>query len=263
MPLRVTVWHEFRHEKRNPVVGKLYPDGLHAVIKAGIEKYIGTNDVEVTLAALDDPDQGLPDARLNSTDVMLWWGHGYHPEVDDHLAARVASRVRNGMGLIVLHSGHYAKVFQLLMGTRCHLKWREAAEKERLWVVVPGHPITAGLEKDHITIDHEEMYGEHFDIPEPDELIFISWFEGGEVFRSGCVWRRGAGKIFYFRPGHESFPTFYHPDVQRVIANAVKYVAPAAGVVPYRDSTPNIKDPLEPIKGKHAPDESLHHNQPT
>lgn len=255
MPIRVTVWHEYRHEKTKPYVGKLYPEGMHATIKAAIEEQLG-QDVVVRTATLDEPDHGLSDEVLANTDVMTWWAHAFHGEVSDKIAAKVAQRVREGMGLIVLHSAHYAKPFKLLMGTNCHLKWREMAEKERLWVVSPGHPITAGLQSDCIVIDHEEMYGEPFDIPEPDELVFISWFEGGDVFRSGCVWKRGAGKVFFFRPGHETFNTYYLPDVRRVIANAVKYLAPVGGAVAYRDHSPKIVPPLEKITSVH-PGEAL------
>jgi trehalose utilization protein len=257
MPIRVTVWSEFRHEKKHESVKKIYPTGIHTVLAEAIAQHLGA-DAHVRTATLDEPDHGLTDDILNTTDVMLWWGHMAHHEVKDDIAAKVAARVRNGMGLVVLHSGHYAKPFKLLMGTACHLKWREAGEKERLWVVAPGHPITAGLKKDYIEIPHEEMYGEHFDIPTPEELIFLSWFEGGEVFRSGCVWRRGAGRIFYFRPGHETFPTYFHPEVRLVIANGVRYTAPVAAVQPYRDGSPNINPPLSPIVGEHVVDEAVH-----
>lgn len=255
MPIRVTVWHEFRHEKTSEAVKKVYPDGIHKVIKAGLEKLLGA-EVVVRTATLDEPEHGLPDEVINNTDVMLWWGHAFHGSVSDEVAQKVAQRVREGMGLIVLHSGHYAKPFKMLMGTNCHVKWREAGDKERLWNLLPNHPITVGMAKDYIELPHEEMYGEHFDIPDPDELVFVSWFEGGEVFRSGCVWRRGAGKVFYFRPGHESFPTYYNPEIQRVIANAVKYVAPAGGVA-YRHGSPETTN-LSPVAGEHQVDASLH-----
>ncbi len=257
MAIRVTVWNEFRHEKNNEGIKKVYPNGLHAVIKQGLEKLLG-NEVKVRLASLDEPLHGLSDEVLKETDVMLWWGHAAHAEVADAIAAKVAQRVREGMGLIVLHSGHVSKPFKLLMGTSGFLSWREAAEKERLWITSPGHPITAGLSKEYIELEHEEMYGEFFDVPTPDELVFISWFEGGEVFRSGCVWRRGAGKVFYFRPGHESFPTYYNADVQRVIANGVKYLAPVADAVPNRKGCPNVKVSLSPIAAKHKVDDSIH-----
>ena len=129
------------------------------------------------------------------------------------------------MGLIVLHSGHFSKIFKRLMGTPCALKWREAGERERLWVVNPGHPIAEGIGP-CIELENTEMYGEPFSIPEPEEQVFISWFEGGEVFRSGNIWRRGNGKIFYFRPGHETYPIYHNPVIQRVIYNAVKWAAP-------------------------------------
>jgi len=257
MAIRVTIWNEFRHEKENEGVKKVYPKGLHVAIGEGLEKLLG-GEVRVNTAWLDQPEHGLTDEILNNTDVMLWWGHAHHGDVRDDIAAKVAARVRLGMGLMVLHSGHLSKPFKLLMGTSGFLSWREAGEKERLWNVIPGHPITAGLSKDYIELEHEEMYGEHFDIPTPDELVFISWFEGGEVFRSGCIWQRGAGKVFYFRPGHESFPTYYQPDIQQVVANAVKYLAPVAGTIPARANCPNIKKPLSPIAAVHHVDESLH-----
>lgn len=263
MPLRVTVWHEYRHEKKHEAVRALYPDGMHATLKSAIEENLGAENVQVTLAALDDDEHGLPDDVMKSTDVMVWWGHGYHAEVRDDIAYRVAERVRNGMGLVVLHSGHYSKPFKLLLGTGGHLSWREAGEKERVWCVAPGHPITAGLADNHFDIPHEEMYGEPFDIPAPDELVFVSWFEGGEVFRSGCVWRRGAGRIFYFRPGHESFPTYHQPEVRRVVANGVAYVAPVPGTVAYREKSPNVPEPLSPISTVHVADEGLHHSART
>jgi trehalose utilization protein len=283
-PLRVTVWHEYRHEHTNDTVKKHYPDGMHMAMKSAIEQHadLFPAGVEVITATLDqDDDHGLSDDLLANTDVMTWWGHCAHGEVKDEIAQKVAQRVREGMGLVVLHSGHYAKPFKLLMGTNCHLRWREAAEIERLWVTSPGHPITAGLTRDYIQLDQTEMYGEHFDIPDPDELVFVSWFEGGEVFRSGCVWKRGAGKVFYFRPGHETFPIYHDPEIRRVLANGVLYTAPpvgaqapvhpekkigpegikpnvAGGVAPYRHGSPNGNPPLSPIAADHQVDASLH-----
>ncbi len=259
MALNVTVWHEYRHEHKNATVAKHYPDGMHVVMKSAIEEHLGT-DVNVRTATLDEPDHGLTKDVIESTDVMTWWGHAAHGEVKDEIVDAVCARVLGGMGLVVLHSGHYSKPFKKLMGTGCGLKWREAAEKERLWCVSPGHPITAGLEKDYIELPEVEMYGEHFDIPEPDETVFISWFEGGEVFRSGCGWKRGAGKIFYFRPGHETFPIYHNPEVRRVLANAVDYVKPYASTVAYEPKAPNIRNPLSPIASKHEADASLHDN---
>jgi trehalose utilization protein len=168
-----------------------------------------------------------------------------HDKVEDVIVERVHRRVLQGMGLVVLHSGHFSKIFKKLMGTSCDLKWREADEKERLWVVDPAHPIAAGI-GEYIELEREEMYGEHFDIPAPDELVFVSWFEGGEVFRSGCTFHRGQGKIFYFRPGHESYPTYYNEQVLRVIANAVEWAGQARGAAPVRGHS----QPLEPIGKK-------------
>jgi len=248
--LRITVWHEYRHEKQDEAVARLYPDGMHAAIRSAIEDHLGDRAV-VTTATLDqDAEHGLSDDLLASTDVMVWWGHCAHDEVRDEVAAKVAQRVREGMGLLALHSAMHAKPFRWLMGTNGHIKWRDAGETERLWVVSPGHPITAGIDKDHIQLDRAEMYGEPFDIPDPDELIFISWFEGGEVFRSGCVWKRGAGRVFYFRPGHESFAIYDNDEIRRVIANGVAYIAPIPGTTPYRNSSPGIHEPMSPIAGR-------------
>jgi trehalose utilization protein len=225
--IRVTVWNEYRHEQTNEVVRDIYPEGIHNAIATPLSE----QGFAVRTATLDEPHHGLTDEVLDSTDVLIWWGHGAHQEVDDAIVEKVVHRVWNGMGLIVLHSGHFSKVFKRLMGTSCDLKWREAGENERLWVVNPSHPIAHGIDQ-FIDLEHEEMYGEHFDIPTPDELVFVSWFKGGEVFRSGCTFRRGQGKIFYFRPGHETHPTYQNPQVQQVIANAVSWAAPQSGPSP-------------------------------
>ena len=221
---RVTVWNEYRHEKTHAEVTQLYPDGIHEAIASHLR---GTG-LAVRTATLDEPEHGLTADVLAQTDVLIWWGHMAHGEVADEVVDRVYGRVLDGMGLIVLHSGHFSKIFEKLMGTTCELKWREAGEKERIWVVEPGHPIAEGL-GEYFEIPHAEMYGERFDVPAPDALVFVSWFQGGEVFRSGCCYRRGSGKIFYFRPGHETYPIFHQPEVLRVIANGVRWAAPVAG----------------------------------
>ena len=178
--------------------------------------------MQVRTATLDEPEHGLSEAVLETTDVLLWWGHQAHTEVSDHVVARVQQRVLAGMGLIVLHSAHESKIFKSLMGTGCSLKWREVGERERLWCIEPEHPIAAGI-GEFIDLPNTEMYGERFDIPAPEEVVFISWFEGGEVFRSGCTFQRGNGKIFYFRPGHETYPIYANPQVQQVIQNAIRW----------------------------------------
>jgi trehalose utilization protein len=225
--IRVTVWSEARHEKQNAEIAKLYPDGIHGAIAAGLA---ADPRFEVRTATLDEEEHGLTREALADTDVLTWWGHVAHDEVKDEIVDRVQRRVIEGMGLIVLHAGHWSKIFKRMMGTTCALRWREAGEKERLWVVEPGHPIADGLPP-YFELPHEEMYGERFDIPDPDAVVFISWFAGGNVFRSGCTFTRGKGRIFYFRPGHETHPTYHDANVRRVIANAVRWAAPGDGPV--------------------------------
>ncbi|EDL65168.1 ThuA domain-containing protein [Bacillus sp. SG-1] len=238
--LNVTVWNENRHEQKSEKVREVYPEGIHGAIAS----FLGEASFNVKTATLDEEQHGLTEEVLKETDVLLWWGHIAHEEVSDEVVERVRQRVLDGMGLIVLHSGHFSKIFKVLMGTSCDLKWREADEKERIWIVEPSHPITEGL-GEYIELEREEMYGEHFDIPAPDELVMVSWFEGGEVFRSGCTYKRGNGKVFYFRPGHETYPTYHNKEVQKVIVNAVNWASPVKRERPVYG---NAK-PLETIKG--------------
>lgn len=247
-PIRVTVWNEFWHE--NPLhhaavkarlanygfsedrlvnategVQSVYPDGMHTVIAGHLKE----QGFSVRAATLDEPEHGLTEDVLAETDVLTWWGHAAHDQVSDEIVERVHERVNlGGMGLIALHSAHYSKIFKKLMGTTCMLKTREADEKERIWVIEQGHPIAAGL-PEYFEIPQCEMYGEPFDVPAPDTLVFVSWFQGGEIFRSGCCYHRGRGKVFYFRPGHETLPIYYQPEVLQVITNAVRWAAPAGG----------------------------------
>ncbi len=237
---RVTVWNEFRHEKTDERVREIYPDGMHEAIARPLREAGFT----VRTATLDEPEHGLTEAVLEETDVLLWWGHAAHKEVQDEIVERVQKRVLEGMGLLVLHSAHFSKIFIKLMGTSCNLNWRAVGERERLWVVAPGHPIVEGVGP-YFEIPQTEMYGEYFDIPAPDTLVFVSWFQGGEVFRSGCCFERGLGKIFYFRPGHETFPIYYQPEVQQVIRNAVRWAAPS-GREPI--SFGNRSEPLEALR---------------
>lgn len=232
--IRVTIWNEFRHEQKSTRVAEIYPEGIHECIAAFLRPQA---DMEVRTAWLDQPEHGLTEAVLDETEVLIWWGHMAHQEVDDAIVERVQRRVLEGMGLIVLHSGHHSKIFRRLMGSHCSLKWREANDKERLWNLMPAHPITQGI-GEYFEIPSEEMYGEPFGIPTPDELLFISWFTGGEVFRSGATWQRGHGRVFYFRPGHESYPTYHQSEVQTVIANAVRWAR----------QTIRIGDSCDPVK---------------
>ena len=222
MKINVTIWNEYIHERTDEEVAKIYPNGIHGAIAEILGKDCIFN---VTTATLDMPEHGLTEEVLNNTDVLIWWGHCAHDQVSDEVACRIADRVLSGMGLIVLHSGHFSKPFKKLMGTVCRSKWRESNDKERIWVIDPSHPIAEGL-PEYIELPQEETYGERFEIPTPDEVVFISWFSGGEVFRSGCCFKRGLGKIFYFRPGHETFPTFYNENIAKILHNAVKWARP-------------------------------------
>ena len=220
--INVTVWGENVHEQKHAIVREIYPDGMHECIAAGLRE---DAEIQTRCAVLQEPEHGLTQEVLDQTDVLTWWGHAAHQKVEDKIVDRVQARVLEGMGLIVLHSGHYAKIFKRLMGTSCSLTWREAGEKERVWVCNPGHPIAQGIDR-YFEIPNTEMYGEPFGIPAPDEQVFLSWFEGGEVFRSGCTWKRGNGRIFYFRPGHETYPIYKHDAVKLVLKNAVRWAAP-------------------------------------
>lgn len=228
--IRVTVWGENLHEKRDEVVQKLYPDGMHNTIAEGISDNLGER-AAVRVATLDQPEHGLSEEVLAETDVLTWWGHIGHDRVADEVVERVKRRVLQGMGLVVLHSGHWSKIFRSLMGTSCNLRWRSIGERELVWTVNAAHPITRGVPP-VFAIEAQEMYGELFDIPQPDELVFISSFAGGEVFRSGCCFYRGAGRVFYFSPGDQEYPVYHHPVVRRVIANGVDWTYRDGGVLP-------------------------------
>jgi trehalose utilization protein len=232
--IRVTVWNEHCHEREEGhPSAEIYPGGIHGAIADFLNAASG---ISAGTATLEEPEHGLTAEVLARTDVLTWWGHVAHGKVADEVVDRVQRRVLEGMGLIVLHSAHFSRIFKRLMGTTCQLKWREVAEREVLWVTRPGHPIVEGLD-DHFVIPRVEMYGEHFDIPEPCETVLISGFEGGEVFRSGVTFRRGAGKVFYFRPGHETFPIYAQAEVQRVIVNAVRWAAPVAPAMRFECSS--------------------------
>ncbi|MDT0444351.1 ThuA domain-containing protein [Streptomyces johnsoniae] len=217
---RVTVWNENVHETTEPGVRARYPDGIHGEIAAAVAEHVP--DATVRTATLADPEHGLTEEVLAATDVLTWWGHAAHDRVDDAVVERVQRHVLGGMGLVVLHSGHFSKIFKALMGTTCALDWRGGHDRELVWTVDPTHPIAEGVPSPLI-IPEQEMYGEFFDIPAPDELVFISSFSGGEVFRSGCTFRRGRGRIFYFSPGDQEYPVYHHPDVRRVVANGVRW----------------------------------------
>jgi trehalose utilization protein len=242
-PLRLTIWNEAWHEKNQAEIREIYPDGIHGAIAKGI----AAPDFDIRTATFFDPDHGLTDEVLANTDVLFWWGHVVHDKVPDALVDAVQKRVLDGMGLVVLHSGHHSKIFRRLMGTSCNLSWREhpGGERERVWPIDPAHPIAEGI-GECLVVPQSEMYGEPFDIPQPDHLVFVSWVQGGEVFRSGCCFHRGRGRIFYFSPGHESFPIYHMPQVHKVLGNAARWAAPAhdGGT---RLVNRHYPEPLEPI----------------
>ncbi len=253
MSIKVLVWGENIHEQTNADVRKLYPQGMHAVIASGLNEEPA---IHASTATLQEPDHGLSEAVLADTDVLLWWGHAAHGDVSDAVVDRVQQRVWEGMGLIVLHSAHFSKIFKRLMGTPCSLTWREAGERERIWVINRSHPITAGLDP-YFELPQSEMYGEPFVVPEPMETIFTSWFAGGEVFRSGMTWQRGAGRIFYFGPGHETYPIYHDANVKRVLRNAAVWAANCAPAWNNIEQAPNrpVSEALELIEQRGA---SLH-----
>ena len=255
MVIRVTVWGENVHEQTNKVVAQVYPRTMHVTIADALNLDPG---IKASTVTLQDPEHGMTVEKLAATDVLIRWGHKVHGEVDDKIVERVAEAVHGGMGVIFLHSAHFSKPFKRLMGTPCNLSWREAGERERLWVTSRNHPIAAGL-PDHFEIEYEEMYGEPFGIPEPLETVFISWFQGGEVFRSGVTYKRGAGNVFYFRPGHETYPTYHDLNVQRVILNGVKWAYNPAPRIANPGDAPNrpITAVLEPIEERGP---RLHHD---
>ena len=215
---RVLVWNEFLHEKKDDGVRAIYPEGIHKTIA----EFLKTDDLEIKTATLDDEECGLTQEVLDNTDVLIWWGHMGHQLVPDEIAMRVRDAVLEGMGMIFLHSAHHSKPFKFLLGTSCNLGWRENGDREYVWVCDPSHPIAEGIDR-YIKLEHEETYAEPFSIPEPDKLIFIGSYEGGDVLRAGCCYRRGYGKIFYFQPGHETFPTYHNPQIIRVIKNAIHW----------------------------------------
>jgi len=237
--LRVRVWNEGVHEANNQPshIGDMYPDGIHGAVAAGLRSHLPDADITTAVLATDD-QHGLGEEVLAETDVLLWWGHVAHAEVADAVVERVHRHVLGGMGLIVLHSGHFSKIFTKLLGTSCSLAWRNDGERELVWTVKPSHPIAEGVDSP-IVIPEQEMYGELFDIPDPDDLIFISSFAGGEVFRSGVTFTRGKGRIFYFSPGDQEYPVYHHPQVRRVLANGVKW----AGQPGLDRSAPSVSNP--------------------
>jgi trehalose utilization protein len=223
--MRVVVFNEGFHERTEPEVARRYPDGIGGAVASAVAEHAGAG---TTALAVTQDEPGYGEAALGA-DVLVWWGHARHHEVPDELAAALRDRVLAGMGLVVLHSGMGSKLFKALMGTSCALRWRHGDDRHLVWTVQPGHPIAAGVPHP-IVLAADEMYSEPFDVPPPDELVFISSFSGGEVLRSGACWTRGSGRIFFFGPGDQGYPVYQHPEVRRVIGNAVRWAAPTGPV---------------------------------
>ena len=225
--IHVTVWNEFRHEQHDEHTRAIYPQGIHAAIAGFLDT---CDDMTIRTATLDEPEHGLTVEVLQNTDVLIWWGHLAHGDVQDEIVDRVMQRLQQGMGIIALHSAHASKIFRRICGTNTNeLRWRERGDKARVWIIEPSHPIVQGL-PEYIDIPQEETYGEHFGIAAPDELLMINWYPGGEVFRSGCCYKRGRGRVFYFQPGHETYPVYHQAEIQQVIKNAVRWAAPSQGM---------------------------------
>lgn len=220
--MRVLVWAEDRplpeHEKQ---MRKIYPWGIEGALADILQR---NSDMTVTTATMADPEQGLSKAVLDKTDVLVYWSHKHWKEIEDRHVDDIQSRVLEGMGLVLLHSAHASKIFSRLMGTRTQsLRWRENDERQRYWLLNPAHPIARGLTGEYFDIPMDETYGEYFEIPQPESLVFVTAAQGRDIFRSGCCWTRGLGRIFYFQGGHETYPVYYQEEVRKVISNAVRW----------------------------------------
>ncbi len=218
---RITIYNEYVHELEYEDIRKVYPEGIHGCIAGFLKE---NPSYEIRTATFAMPEHGLSEEVLSHTDVLIYWSHARQEEFSDKVADRIREHVLRGMGLIALHSAHYSKPVKKLLGTSMTLRWRHG-DRERLFVTAPSHPIAAGLPA-YIELPREEMYGEYFDIPKPDDVIFTGWFAGGEVFRSGCTFTRGYGKIFYFQPGHEEYPIYDMPQIQQILKNAIAWCTP-------------------------------------
>ena len=214
--IRVTIYNENIHEETYEGIRKIYPEGIHGCIKNFLSQ---DSNLKITTATFNQAEHGLSEEVLKNTDVLVYWSHAKQNEFSDSVALRIQKHVLMGMGFIPLHSAHFSKPVKLLLGTSMTLRWKHG-QKELLWATCPSHPIAQGITFP-IELPKEEMYGEYFDIPKADDVIFTGWFSTGDVFRSGVTFSRGKGRIFYFQPGHEEYPIYYNKAIQKIIKNAV------------------------------------------
>jgi trehalose utilization protein len=238
--VRITVWNEYYQEPKDPRVSAVYPDGIHRVLAEGFEAQFGS-EAEVRTAVLADPEHGLTERVLAETDVLVWWAHLKHGEVSDEIVERIRLRVLGGMGLLILHSAIESKIAQALLGTTCRMSWWRHGGRELTWTVEPGHQIAQGV-PNPLVIPDGEMYGEPLHVPTPDDLVFITAYEGGEVLRSGCGWKRGRGRIFFLATGHEEYPIYYRDDVRLVLANAARWAKSPTPVETVASKVPQLPE---------------------
>lgn len=202
----------------------VYPRG----VRGPIADYLSEEtDIEARTRSIEDEDQGVSGDDLEWADVILWWGHLRHDDVTDETVDRIEEHVReNGVGFVSLHSAHYARPYKRLIGMSGDLGGHRLTDDESEYVEVcaPDHPIAEGV--DDFTLPEVEMFGEPYDIPEPETVVLHSEYsEGDEEFRSGVTFEFGEGRGFYLRPGHEEFEIYLDDNIQRIVTNATRWAA--------------------------------------
>jgi len=230
--LRVLLWSE----RTEPV--EIYPTGINGALADYLNKQDG---IEAKTAQLSDPEAGLGEAALANADVLIWFGHKKHKDVPDEIVERVVRHIRErGLGFIALHSAHYSKPLKVaLQASGSWSDYQNRGWAEQVWVVSPNHPLAKGL-KD-FTLPKEEIYTEPFDVPAPEAVILEATWPSGHRTRECMVWTLGKGRFVYLRPGHEEYPTFFIPEMQRLISNAVLWAGKrtnAPANLPRREAGP-------------------------
>lgn len=216
----VLVWSE------ETVSDDVYPNDINSAVAEHLNEH---DDLVARAVSIGEPEQGVGEDRLDWADTLVWWGHARHDDVTDETVDRVEAAVTDdGLGFVSLHSAHYSRPFTRLCGTSGDLgevRYEDIppGETETVTVEASDHPLARGVSD--FALPDVEMFGEPFDIPEPDEVVFRSEFEEGGWFRSGVTFTFGEARGVYFRPGHEEFRIYHDPNVRRVIANAVRWTA--------------------------------------